>query len=230
MDGERVLGVDACKKGWVGVALAGGRLEAYFATHIEDLVSRAEADGEVGVVAVDMPIGLPDRGRRRADVLTRLEVGPRRNSVFMTPSRPALEAGDHVSAVAINNRLAGEGVSRQAFALREKLLQVDEWVRRLRRRVVEVHPELCFARLAGSPLPHAKSTWAGVEHRRALLASAGIAIPGDIGMAGETAGVDDVLDAAVAAWTARRVAAGTARPLPDPPEVFGDGLPCAIWA
>jgi hypothetical protein len=30
--------------------------------------------------------------------------------------------------------------------------------------------------------------------------------------------VDDVLDAAVAAWTARRLADGTARCLPDPPD------------
>jgi predicted RNase H-like nuclease len=43
------------------------------------------------------------------------------------------------------------------------------------------------------------------------------------------AGVDDVLDAAIAAWTARRVASGQARAVPDPPERFSDGLPCAIW-
>jgi hypothetical protein len=42
-------------------------------------------------------------------------------------------------------------------------------------------------------------------------------------------GVDDVLNAAVAARTALRVASGQARPVPDPPETFGDGLPCAIW-
>ena len=42
-------------------------------------------------------------------------------------------------------------------------------------------------------------------------------------------GVDDVLDAAVVARTAQRVASGEARPLPDPPETFSDGIPCAIW-
>jgi predicted RNase H-like nuclease len=41
--------------------------------------------------------------------------------------------------------------------------------------------------------------------------------------------VDDVLDAAAAAWTALRVSQGAARCLPDPPETFSDGLPCAIW-
>ena len=41
--------------------------------------------------------------------------------------------------------------------------------------------------------------------------------------------LDDLLDACAVAWTARRYAAGTAYSLPDPPEVFSDGLPAAIW-
>jgi len=65
--------------------------------------------------------------------------------------------------------------------------------------------------------------------RRRLLATAGLRLCGDLGLAGLDVGVDDVLDAAVAAWTARRVLAGEAVSLPDPPERFGDGLPAAIW-
>jgi predicted RNase H-like nuclease len=65
--------------------------------------------------------------------------------------------------------------------------------------------------------------------RRRLLAGAGITVPDDLGPPGELAGVDDVLDAAVVAWTASRAARGVARSLPDPPEPGGDGLPCAIW-
>ncbi len=94
---------------------------------------------------------------------------------------------------------------------------------------MEAHPELSFAALAGAPLAARKSTWAGAELRRTLLAQAGITLAGDLGLAGEQAGVDDVLDAAVAAWTAQRVSQGTARCLPDPPETFSDGLPTAIW-
>ncbi len=69
-----------------------------------------------------------------------------------------------------------------------------------------------------------------MHHRRTLLRSAGIHLDQDFGPAGARAGVDDMLDAAVAAWTARRCDAGQASPLPDPPETFTDGLPCAIWA
>lgn len=226
---ERVLGVDACKGGWVGVVLDGGPERAYVAGRIDELVAQAEGGGPIAVVAVDMPIGLPDRGRRQADMLAREILGPRRSSVFITPVRPALEAADHSSAVAVNRELAGEGTSRQAFALKPKLLQVERWVRRTMHRVVEVHPEVCFATLAGVPLAVPKSRRAGAARRRELLADAGITVAGELVPAGATAAEDDVLDAAAAAWAARRVARGEARPMPDPPEVFSDGLPCAIW-
>jgi hypothetical protein len=32
---ERVLGVDACKSGWIGIALTGETTTAYTATHID---------------------------------------------------------------------------------------------------------------------------------------------------------------------------------------------------
>jgi predicted RNase H-like nuclease len=227
---ERVLGIDACKPGWIGVTLDDGGTSAYFSTQVSDLAGQAQADGPILVVAIDMPIGLPDRGRRAADVLARAAVGPLRSSVFMTPVRAALEADDHRSAVAVNRKLAGEGISVQAFGLKTKLFQVESWVREAGYRVVEVHPEVCFAQLAGAPLSLRKATWAGAERRRDLLAHAGVTLAGDLGVAGRAAAVDDVLDAAVAAWTARRVARGEARSMPDPPEAFTDGLPCAIWA
>ena len=232
MSGERVLGVDACRAGWVGIALAGGDPGAYLAPTIRELTEQATADGPLGVVAIDIPIGLADTGRRHADQLARAALGRRWPSLFITPVRDAVQAGDFPAAQAASRRLAGEGISRQAFALGAKILDVDRWLRGVpppAARVVEVHPELSFADLAGAPLAARKSTWAGAERRRALLAQAGIILTGDLGLAGEQAGVDDVLDAAAAAWTARRVSQGTARCLPDPPQTFSDGLPSAIW-
>jgi predicted RNase H-like nuclease len=54
-------------------------------------------------------------------------------------------------------------------------------------------------------------------------------LPDSLDDPGLKADVDDMLDAGAAAWTARRVARGEARTLPDPPETFSDGLSCAIW-
>ena len=227
--GCRVLGVDGCKAGWVGIVLSDGAALPFFATAIGDLAEQASVAGPLDVVAIDMPIGLPDASRRRADVLARQLAGPRWASVFMTPVRAALAEEEFAAATAVNVKLAGEGISRQAHGLRAKILQVDQWVRHAPHRVAEIHPEVSFACLAGAPLNLSKSTWAGVVRRRQLLAGAGVVLADDLGLAGEKAGVDDILDAAVAAWTALRVAGGQARPVPDPPELFSDGLPCAIW-
>jgi predicted RNase H-like nuclease len=227
---ERVVGIDACSAGWVGIALTEQKARAHLADDFETLVAAVQADGLLAVVAVDMPIGLPDAGPRRADVLARAVVGPLWSSVFMTPIRAAMEAPDYVSALAISRAATKAGISRQAFGLRPKLFQVERYVRATRLHVVEVHPEVSFATLAGGPVQARKSTWAGAMLRRRLLAEAGITIPDDLGVAGFGAGVDDVLDAAASAWTARRVSRGEARPMPDPPETFSDGLSCAIWA
>ena len=83
--------------------------------------------------------------------------------------------------------------------------------------------------MAGAPLHDSKSTWAGAVRRRQLLAARGIDLDGDLGLAGLRVGVDDVLDAAAVAWTARRIADGCARRLPAEPERFSDGVDCAIW-
>jgi predicted RNase H-like nuclease len=229
MGDRRVLGIDACKRGWIAIAVDDAVCGAYFAVDIAALIARARADGPLGVIAIDMPIGLPDRGHRQADVLARAQIGPLWPSVFMTPVRQALLAADHAAASAINRELAGQGISVQAFGLKPKLFQVDRWVRQASVRVVEIHPEVCFARLAGAPLTARKSSWAGAERRRELLASAGIRLAGDLDGAGAYAGVDDVLDAGAAAWAARQVLHGRAKPMPDPPETFSDGWPCAIW-
>jgi predicted RNase H-like nuclease len=92
----------------------------------------------------------------------------------MTPVRTALQAGSHAAAVEVNKRRAGEGVSAQVYGLRSKIFEVDGWARNAGRRVVEVHPEVSFAKLAGSPLADGKRTWAGAHHRRRLLADAGV--------------------------------------------------------
>lgn len=148
----------------------------------------------------------------------------------MTPVREALLAADHATASAINRELTGQGISVQAFGLKPKLFQVEQWVQHTTVRVVEIHPEVCFARLAGAPLTTRKSSWAGAEHRRALLAEAGIRFSRDLGHAGVHAAADDVLDAGAAAWTARQVMLGHAQPIPNPPQIFSDGWACAIWS
>ncbi len=210
-DATRVAGVDGCRGGWVVVTVdAGG---ARRPATIEVCATFAEvAARSFRAIAVDMPIGLPDAGPRAADVATRAVLGPRRSSVFPAPVRAVLDAFDHPAASARQRVIDGRGLSVQAWNLVPKIREVDTVVRAEGDdRIREAHPEAAFAALAGAPLADAKRTAAGAATRRTLLRRA-LAEVGPL--LGEPpprgAAPDDVLDAAVLAWTARRLVAGTA--------------------
>lgn len=234
MGGLRVLGLDGCRSGWAGIVWDGAAVSGVFGTTLDAAVAAAAEAGPLDAVGIDMPLGLPDRGQRRADLLAREALGPRRSSIFVTVTRAALAGATRAEADSLNRAHGGQGVTAQSFALRSKILEADAWLRTGRAaalRVVEVHPELSFSALAGAPLADPKRTWAGASARRALLRGAGLDLDAvDLGPVGREAAADDVVDAAAAAWSAMRVAAGSAVPLPDPPEVLSDGWPAAIWA
>jgi predicted RNase H-like nuclease len=218
------VGIDGYPKGWVAVILRDGAFEnALVGTRLAALVARL---GDALAIGVDMPIGLPESGAREADLLARAMLGPRRSSVFITPPRAALEKGTIEEARAESTRLSGHSISSQAWALRDRIWEADA-VAQADSRIREVHPEVSFAAAAERTLRWPKSTWAGLVERRSILIDVGIHLPDDIGEAGE-AGVADVLDAAIGAWTAKRIASGEARSLPDQPGHRGGPVP-VIW-
>jgi len=153
-------------------------------------------------------------------------VGPRRSSVFLTPPMSVLRASDYTTARQIAREQFDIGVSAQAYALAPKIIEVDE-VAKADSRIIEVHPEVCFAAMGGNEVESAKTTWSGQKTRERLVEENGISIPSDLGDAG-VAKPDDVLDAAAAAWTARRYAQGTANSLP-PDGRHSDSMASVIW-
>lgn len=225
-----VLGVDGCRAGWVGALLRDTTYDVLVAGDIATLVAAAVGRApELAVVGIDIPIGLPDDRVRVTDRLARqrLPVG-RKSSVFPTPSRAAVEQTTHPEASAANRAAVGVGLSVQAFHLTPKILEVDTYVRGgAPVRVLEVHPEVSFSEMEPACVIPSKATGAGATARRAALAGQGLEAPAYL--RGQGYAADDLLDACAVAWTARRYAAGTAYSLPDPPAVFSDGLPAAIW-
>ena len=221
------IGVDGCAQGWVFVRLEDGTFAsaALYAGFADGVAEAADA----AAIGVDMPIGYPTvpTQPRAADVGARARLGRRASSVFSVPPRAVLNQPDWEMANARSKELSGRGLTKQSFAIARKILEVEP-VAQADARVYEVHPEVSFQALADAPLAGSKHQWNGLTQRRALLAGAGIVIPDALGPVG-TAATDDILDAAVAAWSARRIAAGTAVSLPAPPERDGDGRPIAIW-
>lgn len=223
-----VVGVDACKKGWIAVEIPReGEPAAHYLKHIGDVT---EAVPSAQVIGVDIPIGLPAKGRRRADIEARALLGARGSSVFWTPPRQVLVSETHALATRLAVEMTGAGISQQSYALAAKVLEVDGWLPSAPCPVVEVHPEASFAVMLRQPAKASKKSWAGVVERRDALAAEGIVLDHVSGAATLHAAVDDMLDAAAAAWTALRVLSGLARCLPDPPEIDSAGRSVAIWA
>ena len=221
-----VIGVDGCRGGWVFVSLENGTFVS--AVVYKRFADGVDASGDVTVIGVDIPIGFPapPAQRRAADGAARDMVRPLTSTVFPAPHPDVLTAPDWETARALSHKRTGSGLSKQSFALVPKMVEVTD-IARQDNRVYEVHPEVSFRQLAGHRLV-SKKHWNGHTERRALLAAAGILIPDMLEDAGNVA-VDDILDSAVAAWSARRIAMGEAISLPKVPEYDDSGRQIAIW-
>ena len=101
-----------------------------------------------GVTGIDMPLGLLADGWRDADLLARRALGRRGSCVFAIPPRPVWERPSYAEANRCRE-LTGRGMSAQAWGLRGKLMEADEF-RRGGAPLYEVHPELSFAALAAA--------------------------------------------------------------------------------
>ncbi|MFD2184477.1 DUF429 domain-containing protein [Rhodoplanes azumiensis] len=255
MDHEWLAGVDGCPGGWIVafVAPAGDAVRVRVERCFADIVAAPE---KPVVIAVDMPIGLPDRvgpGGREAETAVRSLLGARQSSVFSVPSRAAvhaeteppadwsatLAAHRRASAVALTTSDPPRKVALQTFCLFPKIREVDRLlVERpaLAERIFETHPEVAFWQMNGMrPLCTPKKVKSrphppGLAQRRDLLIAAGLPAAAVEAPPPKGAGPDDLLDALACAVTARRLRAKTARSFPDPPPRDRHGLRMAIWA
>jgi predicted RNase H-like nuclease len=209
---SEVVGCDVARGRWVAVVLQGGAFRrAFVAASLAEVAADCRS---AAVIAVDIPIGLPEVWPRPADLQARELVGPRRNSVFFTPVRAAVEEPDFARATAAHVAATGKGISRQAHALSRMILDAEA-VATADDRIYEAHPEVSFRAMGDADLEDPKTTWNGMHARLALLAGQGIDLPRDLAEAGRVR-PDDLIDAAAVGWTAGRVAAGSATRLGDP--------------
>ncbi len=229
-------GVDGCPAGWIAVTIAATGPLTPCVT-----ITRNFAELTTGVekIAVDMPIGLPERagpGGRGAEGAARAILGGRKSSVFSVPSRSAVSAADYGEACRLAEATSDppRKISKQAFFLFPKIRQIDLLLRgdsALGFVVFETHPEVAFWRANDeAPMLFPKSTPQGLRERRDLLERLGFEAAFLDSSVESGAKRDDFLDACICALVAQRLHAGTARPFPDPPGRDAHGLPVAIWA
>jgi len=204
-DAMFVAGIDGCRAGWIAFKV---NLHAH-ATSVEvvDLAAwLRERPPDLACVGIDIPIGLLD-GPRACDKAARKLLGqPRGSSVFPAPCRPALGARTYVEASSVNRQKTTRGLSQQAWGIAPKVKQVDDAITPdCQQWAFEVHPEVCFWALSQRrPMKHNKKTREGAAERIAVLRRVFPDIQRHLPNRPRLVGADDLLDAAVAAWTALR--------------------------
>lgn len=240
----RVAGIDGCRLGWIAVLRERQAPDAPPRHTLLMLQAFGEllADPGISTLAVDMPIGLPDRaglGGRGPERCVRPLLGQRQSSVFSVPSRAAVFCQDYgeACATALATSEPPRKVSRQAFHLFPKIREIDALMTpALEARVFEVHPELAFWRLNGEramSLPKkvkSAASMPGLDERIALLGRHGYDEAFLRQRPPSGAGRDDLIDACVNAVIAERIAQGRAASFPPAPERDARGLRMAIWA
>lgn len=234
-----VAGVDGCRAGWFTV-LHNGRTGAVRCRVVADFEALLDLPEAPCCIGIDVIIGLPDAprsGGRLCDQRARQLLGwPRSSSVFSPPAQAALGCTTYEDALAANRAASPDevGITKQAFHLFPKLREVDARMTPAQQeRVREVHPELAFFAMNEEvPLAHSKHDPAGRDERFQLLRAHGFDSVEQTmdAHAGANVGADDILDAYAACWTARRIAAGSARRLPahEPPRNAAS-LRMEIW-
>jgi predicted RNase H-like nuclease len=206
-----VLGVDGWRGGWVG-ALLDGRTVTLLA--LPD-VAAVLAVPDVGVIGIDMPIGLPDDGPRACDVQARKRLGRAGSSVFPAPVRPVLDCADYAKACEVSRTSSGKALSVQAWNLVPSIRSLDAALGdRPPGRVHEVHPELAF-RALDDRVDAPKASARGLAQRMRALESA-MDVLDALATASARVPAVDALDACAAAWSSQRLADGVA-------ETVGDG-------
>lgn len=237
-----VAGVDGCAAGWIALLRsltdpADTRLHVF-----AEFSNLLDFEPFLQVIAVDMPIGLPDRigsDGRGPEKSVRPNLGQRQSSVFSVPSRAAVYTKGYrdACAIALATSEPPKKISKQAFYLFPKIREIDALMTPdLESRIYEVHPELAFWRLndkRAMELPKkikGRANPDGLKQRRDLLVACGL----DRGFLDQAppkgCGRDDVLDAAVNCLIAEHIHAGKAEPFPKDYQRDARGLRIAIWA
>lgn len=214
----KVVGVDGCPGGWVAMCwdVVDGTVQPSIHSSLAELIAHY---GDAEAIGVDIPIGLSSTGTRRCDVAARRLLGRgRSSSVFPAPHPDILHALTYQEAVAWSRARIQKGVSQQTFAIFDKIAEANSTISaKLQDRVFEVHPEVSFWALSGEVMVHPKDHLAGYLERKDWLEGAmGVTLPDrtEAFKLARPAKPDDIVDATVAAWTAKRVVDGIAGRVP----------------
>jgi len=229
----RVAGIDGYKDGWIAVVVDAGDFTRAFTVWASSLVDLIKANA-IKLALVDMPIGLSTGPHDRpVEDAARQVLKGKASSLFNAPCRQALGCVDYHAASLTNAEVLGKKLSKQTWNICPKISEVDDAVRQLSQvQMHEAHPEVSFAMLSGAPILASKKSAKGLIARAGYIAKLGfdlvrLAAPLDDK---HTSAPDDLIDAAVLAWSATRVHSNTHVTFPNSPTTDSLRLEMAIYA
>ena len=241
----RIAGIDGYTGGWIAVVIDDGNFATAQVFSNDDLETLI-ASNAIEYAIVDIPIGLisgkdadnPKQKTRDTETAMRKFLKKRHVCVFNTPCRQALDTideNDYWLASDVNRKILGVKLTKQTFYIMEKIREADVIVQKLGQdKIREGHPEVSFKVLANDKVLNLenKKTNGGKKQRIDFLEGAGFNctnlkqhLPNH-----KPAKLDDLLDAAVLAWSATRWKNNEHKSFPSTPKKDSKNLEMVVYA
>jgi predicted RNase H-like nuclease len=132
-----LIGVDGAAGGWLAVVLSDGGF--HDAVRFFCFAELADRYRDAAAIAVDTPKSVYRIGSPRGQPPRSRIIQTARASIFLVPARRVIGAQTYEQALAVTRALGVQGISRQLYSLRDKILEVDE-IPAARPNLVEAHP------------------------------------------------------------------------------------------
>ena len=205
-----LIGIDGTSSGWIASI---GNSKNKYVTKIKffkDLDTLLSLHPE-SIIVIDMPIELNKKKYlRKCDILAKKYLGKNfQSSIFIPPLKNILECATFQDANKLSKKIAGKGLSKQSWYLKNKIREVRE-LAKVSNKIYEGHPECSFKMLKTESLKAKKKSVLGIFERLELLEKAGLD-PLSVNLQFDNNSaikIDDVLDSMVLFITALRIYEG----------------------
>jgi predicted RNase H-like nuclease len=168
----KVVGIDTCFGGWLGVLISEEKWVINVFKSLNDIVATWD---DTDLFLVNLPIGLLNGSskERNCDVEARkLLVSSNILDLPPVPCREAIYCSSFGVANIINKRLTGRQVPSRLWDVVDKIKDLDTFLnenKEYREKFKECNCEIGFLVLAGKPMRNSKAVLAGYNERRDVL-------------------------------------------------------------
>lgn len=217
-----VIGIDGCKSGWFAVWQNQDEvIDTAIFKSLNNLKDFFIESNQL-IIGIDMPVILSEVMPREADQLARKLLSKKASSVFTAPTPEMLDQPNYEKASLISKRLIGKSMSLQSWYLFPKIRDVQTVIHYENIKLFEIHPEVSFRAMNNEKvILESKKTTEGFEIRKSLLDKHFLNFNFDVirnKYQKKDVMNNDILDALVVLWSAKRIVNNQASYLPMTPE------------